>query len=107
MQNVNPCPYCGGEVEIVKLIPKLHDKTDEVYRIECKRCRRLVARGVKFPTETDEEGNERIQQYKAEIARVWDPKSSRYFMQKDSAKERDRQAAKGQFTVDQEPQYEV
>jgi len=73
MQNVSPCPYCGGEVEVVKLIPVLHDRTDDVYRIECKRCRRLVARGLKFEIESKEQGQKRIEEYKAEINRLFPP----------------------------------
>ena len=73
MTGVRPCPYCGGEVEVVKLIPKLQDKTDEVYRIECKRCRMLVVRGIKFENETEKEGKERIQQYKDYQAKRFAP----------------------------------
>lgn len=73
MKNIKPCPYCDGEVEMVKLIPKLKDKTEEVYRIECKRCHKVVARGLKFDIETDEEGEERIEQYKSEMVRLYPP----------------------------------
>ena len=92
MLGVRPCPYCGGEVEVVKLIPVLHDKTEEVYRIECKRCRRLVARGIKFPDETDAEGAERILQYKNYQAKRFAPLSSRHFQQTLAAQQRDREA---------------
>ena len=92
MQNVKPCPYCGGEVEIVKLIPMLKDKFDNVYRIECKRCRKLVARGIKFDIETEEEGRQRIEDYQKEINRIWSPASSRHFKQTLAAEQRDYEA---------------
>lgn len=62
MKNIKPCPYCGGEVEVVRLAndKKTHRK---MYRIECWRCRRTVGRGLGFPIESDEEANERIRQY--------------------------------------------
>ena len=66
MQNVKPCPYCGGEIEMVKLIRNKNDKHD-VYRIECRKCRKLVARGEWFPIETPGEGLERIRDYKKYI----------------------------------------
>lgn len=92
MLGVRPCPYCNGEVEVVKLIPMLQDKTEEVYRIECKKCRRLVARGIKFPDETDAEGAERILQYKNYQAERFAPLSSRHFQQTLAAQQRDREA---------------
>lgn len=92
MLGVRPCPYCNGEVEVVKLIPVLQDKTEEVYRIECKKCRKLVARGIKFPDETDAEGAERILQYKNYQAEKFAPLSSRHFSQTLAAKQRDEEA---------------
>lgn len=32
MQNIRPCPYCGGEVEVVKLDKKKNEKVQN-YRI--------------------------------------------------------------------------
>ncbi len=66
MKGVNGCPYCGGEVEVVKLTKKKRER-GEIYRIECRKCRKLVARGVKFEIESKEEGAVRIKQYKAFI----------------------------------------
>lgn len=64
MQGIKPCPYCGSEVEMVKLP---HDKKDiikgDIFRIECRTCRALVARGRRFPNETLEDEEERIRQY--------------------------------------------
>ena len=62
MQGLNPCPYCGGEVEIVKLNKK-KAKDEPLYRIECLHCRKLVARGIGFPIESREKAEERIRQY--------------------------------------------
>lgn len=64
MQGIKPCPYCGGEVEVIKL---RRNKTDilegDIFRIECLSCRALVARGQKFPIENKADGKERIEQY--------------------------------------------
>ena len=62
MLNVNPCPYCGGEVEVVRLANKGRER---MYRIQCYKCHALVARGKKFEKETTEQGEERIKQYEA------------------------------------------
>ena len=62
MIGVKGCPYCGGEVEVVKLIPKKTEKGD-VYRISCLKCKMTVARGVKFEKETAAEGKQRIADY--------------------------------------------
>ena len=56
MKNIKPCPYCDGEVEMVKL------KNDK-YRIDCKRCHALVAKGRKFDIESVKDGEERIKEY--------------------------------------------
>ena len=62
MKGIRPCPYCGGEVEVIRLADekKTHKK---MYRIECWGCRRTVGRGLGFPNETVEEAKERIKQY--------------------------------------------
>lgn len=62
MKGLRPCPYCGGEVEMVKLKGRKTDK-EPIFRIECYRCRKLVARGYGFPNETSKEVKERIEQY--------------------------------------------
>lgn len=64
MEGIKPCPYCGGEVEVIRLA---NDKKDghKVYRIECRRCRALVVKGQGFADETKEEAAERIAQYEA------------------------------------------
>ena len=64
MQGVRPCPYCGGEVEVIKLNKRKEDK-HFMYRIECMHCHALVARGTGFPNETLKEAGERIKQYNA------------------------------------------
>lgn len=63
MIGIKPCPYCGGEVEVVKLSKK-QDDISQPYRIECRKCHALVARGQKFPIETIADGKERIADYK-------------------------------------------
>lgn len=66
MLGVKPCPYCGGEIEMVKLVMNEKEKTEkkpQPYRIECRSCRALVARGQGFPIESESEVKERIDQY--------------------------------------------
>lgn len=96
MEGVRPCPYCGGEVEVIKLRKNEEErkwKKPQPYRIQCYRCHAVVARGQKFKIETVSEGEERIRQYDEYIARVWDPRYSDKIKQTDSAKQRDRRAA--------------
>ena len=51
MKDVRPCPYCGSEVEVVRV--KDDPKTGKRrFRIECRHCRALVANGIGFPNET-------------------------------------------------------
>lgn len=76
MIGVKPCPYCGGEVEVVKLIKTAQEKRDEKpqpYRIECRKCRALVARGQGFPIETLTEMEERIKDYENYISNKFAP----------------------------------
>ena len=70
MQNIRPCPYCSGEVEVVKLDKKKNEKVQN-YRIQCKACKALVARGTGFPCETKKEAEQRIKEYEKEMERVW------------------------------------
>ena len=107
MKNIRPCPYCEGEVEVVR-VPDLVTytyKTDKEtgkkekvehkekqYRIECKRCRALVAKGTKFDKETIEEGRERIKQYEDNIAKRMSPINAGVWKQSEAAKQRDRMA---------------
>lgn len=76
MKNVKPCPYCGGEVEVVKLIKTAQEKKDnkpQPYRIECRHCHALVARGQGFPIESLTEMEERIRDYNNYIANKFAP----------------------------------
>jgi hypothetical protein len=91
MSDIRPCPYCGGEVEVVRLNRK-KEKDEPVYRISCRRCKALVARGTKFEKETDEEGRERIKQYEDEIAKRMSPIHAGTWRQSEAAKQRDRMA---------------
>ena len=72
MIGVRPCPYCGGEVEVIKLAKTKKDKK-QPYRIECRKCRALVARGEGFPIETPAEAELRIKQYKKIIEKQMAP----------------------------------
>lgn len=66
MEGVRPCPYCGGEVEVIKLSKNADErqqKKPQPYRIQCYRCHAVVARGQGFPIESKSEANERIEQY--------------------------------------------
>lgn len=96
MEGVRPCPYCGGEVEVIKLVRNQEErkqKKPHPYRIQCYHCHAVVARGRKFPIETVKEGEERIRQYDEYIAKVWGPSITNKIKQSDSAKKRDKQAA--------------
>lgn len=68
MKGLNPCPYCGGEVEVVRLNRK-RMADPPMYRIECRKCHALVARGTGFPDESKAKAKERIQQYEDEMRR--------------------------------------
>lgn len=79
MEGVRPCPYCGGEVEVIKLSKNADErqqKKPQPYRIQCYHCHAVVARGQKFPIESVSEGEERIRQYDEYMDRVWNPKHS-------------------------------
>lgn len=106
MQNVEPCPYCGGEIEIVKLIKKKEEKF-QPYRIECRKCRRLVARGTKFEIETKEQGQKRIDDYNKEMARIWSPLSSTKIRQSQRAQERDAEMARSSRISLDDEEYEM
>lgn len=62
MKGVLPCPYCDGEVEVIKLCKKDKEKKAP-YRIECKKCRALVARGFGFPDEPEWKSKLRLKEY--------------------------------------------
>ena len=96
MEGVRPCPYCGGEVEVIKLGKNEDERRQnkpQPYRIQCYRCHAVVARGQKFPIESVSEGEERIRQYDEFIARIWRPRYSNKIKLTDSTKQRDRDAA--------------
>ena len=63
MLGLNPCPYCGGEVELVKLNKK-KPKDPDLYRVECLHCRALTAKGKGFENERPKLEEQRIDQYK-------------------------------------------
>jgi hypothetical protein len=66
-----PCPKCGGEVEVIKLVKRedeIKKRAPQPYRIECRRCHALVARGTSFPDESFTDGLKRIQQYEALVS---------------------------------------
>ena len=64
MKGILGCPYCGGEVEMVRLADSKRTGK-RLFRIECRKCRALVARGTKFENETEKDAKERIEQYDA------------------------------------------
>jgi len=68
MKGIKPCPYCGGEVEVIRLA---NDKKtgNKMYRLECWGCRKVVGRGTKFPGENDEDAKMRIRQYETVLDR--------------------------------------
>ena len=76
MIGVKPCPYCGGEVEVVKLVKNERERKERLpqpYRIECRHCHRLVARGRKFEIETVFEGEQRLKDYDAFMNNLFPP----------------------------------
>ena len=112
MEGIRPCPYCGSEVEVVRVKdkpvkyfveqkdPKTGKKKkvektryEKIYRIYCMHCKQTVARGLKFEKETDEEGAERIAQYEAYIAEKMKPMGSNVWRQTKEAKIRDYEAS--------------
>ena len=106
MENIKPCPYCGGEVEVVKLNKK--DKKDkQLYRIQCMRCHALTAKGLKFEKETPAEGEKRIRQYEAEMKRIWAPNHSTKIVQSLDAQRRDASMAYSSRTSLDDEEYEM
>lgn len=93
MQGIRPCPYCGGEIEVVKLVKRKEEKKSP-YRIQCLKCRALVARGIGFPNESAAEAKERIQQYDEVIAKKMGPLGNRDTILTAAAKRRDIRKAK-------------
>jgi len=94
VRDVLPCPYCGGEVEVVRLRDRMDGKLKtKVYRIQCVQCKAVVPFGTKFPDESEEDGEKRIQQYDKHIERVWNPLHSTKIKQSMEAEARDAQMA--------------
>ena len=91
MRDIKPCPYCGGEVEMVKLNKKRGDKKD-YFRVECRSCRKLVVRGIGFPDETPEDAEERIKQYEKVIKDLNYPGKSTRIKQTKAARQLDNSA---------------
>jgi len=91
MKGIEPCPYCGGEVEVVKLCRKKTEKED-VYRITCMHCKRTVARGIKFEDETPAKGMKRIEEYNKVIEERYALPGSNIIRQHYSARQRDKMA---------------
>ena len=111
MEGVRPCPYCGGEVEVIRIKDKPveyfaeeKDKNtgkkkkvkkiryEKQYRIYCIHCKHTVAAGLKFECETDKEGAERIAQYDAYITEKMKPRGSNIWRQSIAAQIRDHAA---------------
>lgn len=81
MKGVKPCPYCGGEVEVVKLGKTAQEKKEkkpQPYRIECRHCHALVARGQGFPIESLSDMEERIRDYNNYMADKFYPTGFRH-----------------------------
>lgn len=91
MEGLKPCPYCGGEVELVKLNKK-PGKPHFNYRIQCHRCKQTAIGNGGFPKETNMDAMERVQQYNDIMAHVLSSPHSTIFRQSVEAKNRDRLA---------------
>ena len=96
MRGINPCPYCQGEVEVIKLNKKKPNEK-ALYRIECLHCRRLVARGTGFEIETSIKAMERIEQYENVMKKLYGPRQPRKIEQSADAKRRDRLSGKPRY----------
>ena len=122
MQNVRPCPYCGGEVEVVRIPDKVTvrwhkdpetgkskktETSEKQYRISCYSCHALVAQGLKFEIESDEDGRKRIEDYEKEQARQFAPLSSRVFRQTQAAQTRDYVASMSSRISPDDEEYEM
>ena len=108
MRDVLPCPYCGGEVEVVRLRDKVEGKLrTKIYRIQCMQCKAVVPFGTKFPDESDEDGEKRIQQYDKHIERVWNPLHSTKIKQSMEAEARDAQMAMASQTSMDDEENEI
>ena len=91
MEGIRPCPYCHGEVEVIKL-NKLKENDQPVFRIQCRRRKALVVKGRRYPVETVDEGEERIRQYEEIVNRNYSKINSGRIVQSLEAKRRDREA---------------
>lgn len=96
MKDILPCPYCGGEVEMVKL-PKKPGEKKNLYRIECRMCRKLVTRGLGFPIETPKDAEKRIRQYEEVISKIYYPVHTTKVRQSAAARHRDKIARSYMF----------
>ena len=66
MKGLPLCPYCNGEVEVVKLNKK-KPKDKPLYRIECLKCRKLVESGTGFLIESPRVSKERIRIFEEKL----------------------------------------
>ena len=88
MNGINRCPYCGGEVEMVKLNKKRKTDTD-MFRIDCRSCHYVVPKGRRFPGESKADEDERIAQYEKIMKDYYAPAR---FTQTAGARSRDNQS---------------
>ena len=91
MKGLRPCPYCGGEVEIVKLNKK-KGKPYPLYRLQCHQCKRVAIGNGGFPRESLIEAEERINQYNDIMSNVNNAVHSTIFRQSVEARNRDKLA---------------
>ena len=40
-EGLKPCPFCGGEVQILKATPRIHRYRDFIYCVYCSECELL------------------------------------------------------------------
>ena len=104
MKGVKPCPYCGGEVEVVKLV-KYKGEHKTPYRIECRACGALVARGFGFPNESTRDSKQRIEDYDRFMNQTYSTVSSTKIRIGPANESRDRSASRI-FSSDDEA-YEI
>ena len=79
MEELKPCPFCGGEVELLDFTDKLYGFWD--YKITCKNCRaymdspstavvRILKKGIK-----QTRNEETMRKAKRELVIIWNTRA--------------------------------
>lgn len=69
MDNLKPCPFCGGEVEIESYVSNEPVTfADAGFNIKCKKCRIGFSKSTRCLPGSDKEADEKVKQ---ELAERW------------------------------------